>query len=309
MTWLIWQQHKRQAALIGIVLTLFAVAVVVTGIHMTTMYRDAVRACGQNATCTSLDNIFHGYGAIVDTVHMTIALPVLLGALAATFVAGEVERGTHMLAWTQAITRTRWSTAKIATAAAGAVAIGAAVSALVTWWSNSPNALYGNRFEGAQFDTQNLVPIAFCLFAVALGLALSSLIRRTLPAIAATVGIFAAVRILVSVYLRPHYMGTVAVTGPIAGDTHVPSGSWTVSQHFSDAAGHATFLKGPNSCTALSTKEAAFQCLTRSGYRSVTVIHPASQYWHYQIVESILYTVPAALLFVIAYFAITRHDA
>jgi ABC-type transport system involved in multi-copper enzyme maturation permease subunit len=309
MTWLLWQQHKRQAFLMGIVLALFAVAVVLTGIHMTNVYRDAVRSCGRNAACASIDNIFHGYGAIIDTVHMTIALPVLLGALAATFVASEVEHGTHMLAWTQAITRRRWSTAKIATAAAAAVALGAAVSALVTWWSNSPNSLYGNRFEGAQFDTQNLVPIAFCLFAVGLGLALSSLIRRTLPAIAATVGIFAAVRILVSVYLRPHYMGTVSVSGRFGGDPHVPSGSWTVSQHFTDAAGHVTFFKEPNQCTALSTKSAAFQCLTRAGYRSVTVIHPASQYWHFQIVESLIYTVAAAALFLVAYFAITRRDA
>jgi ABC-type transport system involved in multi-copper enzyme maturation permease subunit len=291
------------------VLALFAVAVVATGVHMTNMYHDAVRTCQHNAACTSLDNIFHGYGAIVDTVHMTIALPVLLGALAATFVASEVEHGTNMLAWTQTITRKRWSTAKIAIAAAAAVAIGAAVSALVTWWSNTPNALYGNRFEGAQFDTQSLVPIAFCLFAVALGLALSSLIRRPLPAIAATVGIYAAVRILVSVYIRPHYMGTVAVKGAIGGDANVPSGSWTVSQHFTNAAGHATSLDGTNLCTTLSTKEAAFQCLTKAGYRSVTVIHPASQYWHFQIVESILYTLAAAALFLVAYFAITRRDA
>ena len=45
------------------------------------------------------------------------------------------------------------------------------MTALVTWWSGTPNALDGNRFEGAEFDTQNVVPIAFALFAVALGIA------------------------------------------------------------------------------------------------------------------------------------------
>jgi hypothetical protein len=79
----------------------------------------------------------------------------------------------------------------------------AAVSALVTWWSGPTNALYGNRFESAQFDTQNLVPLAFALFAVALGLAVGSWLRRTLPALAATVGGYAALRLAVAVYSPP----------------------------------------------------------------------------------------------------------
>ena len=39
--------------------------------------------------------------------------------------------------------------------------VSAIIATLVTWWSGTPNALYGNRFEGAQFDTQNIVPVAW----------------------------------------------------------------------------------------------------------------------------------------------------
>ena len=115
--------------------------------------------------------------------------------LGATLVARETEHATNVLVWTQTVTRRRWLRSKIAMAVAATLVWSAAVAGLVTWWSGTPNSLYANRFDGTQFDTQSVVPIAFALFAVALGLAAGSVLRRTLPALAATVGIYVGVRL------------------------------------------------------------------------------------------------------------------
>jgi hypothetical protein len=177
MTWLLWRQHRSQ------------VLVTVVG------------------TCNLVGNLFSGYGAIIDLVHLSIVLPVILGAfVGATLVAREREQVTNVLVRTQTVTRPRWLYSQIAAALAGTVVASAVVSALVTWWSNTPNALDGNRFEGAQFDTQNVLPIALAIFAVALGIAAGCILRRTLPALATTVAVYVGVRLPVSVYLRPHYL-------------------------------------------------------------------------------------------------------
>ena len=63
--------------------------------------RDAATA-PPTAPATSSDNIFSGYGAIVDLVHLSLSLPLVLGVfLGAMLVARETEQSTNVLVWTQ----------------------------------------------------------------------------------------------------------------------------------------------------------------------------------------------------------------
>jgi hypothetical protein len=316
MSWLLWRQHRVQAYVTALAVVAFGLATVLTGLHMAHVYDDFTAACssGGNAACGFAGNLFSGYGAIVDTIHLSIALPVVLGVVGATVIGRELEQSTNVLVWTQGVTRRRWVLAKVATALGAAVVTSAAVTALVTWWSSTPNAFYGNRFEGAEFDTQNLVPIAYALFAVGLGLAAGALLRRTLPAIVATVGVFTAVRILVSVYLRPHYLGAVtrAVTLGLPDNvTNVPpAGSWTLSRYIAGPAGplDAGRVPAPRGCAAVD-KGSALQCLGRLGYHEVVKFHPPSQYWGFQWIEAGLFAGLAALLVGIAVVWTLRRDA
>jgi hypothetical protein len=311
MNWLLWRQHRSQALVTGVAIALFGAAVLPTGVHMAHIY-DAARACSANGTCGFSGNLFSGYGAIVDLVHLSIVVPVLLGVfVGATLIARETEHATNVLVWTQTVTRRHWLFAKVGTALAATVIVSAAVSALVTWWSGTPNALYGNRFEGAQFDTQNVVPIALAVFAVALGLAAGSVLRRTLPALATTVGIYGVVGVLVSVYLRPHYMRAVTRSFVFAGGVDLPSGSWVLSQHLVDASGHTADgpISIPDSCRATVNRAGADRCLSRLGYRNVVRFQPASHYWQFQWTEAGLYVVLAAALLAIAIVHTLRHDA
>src|SRR6202142_1407239 len=114
MNWLLWRQHRSQGLVTGVALALFAVVVVVTGVHMAHTYSDALRTCTSNGTCDLVGNLFQGYGAVVDLVHLSIAVPVLLGViLGAALVARETEHATNILVWTQSLTRRRWLYSKV----------------------------------------------------------------------------------------------------------------------------------------------------------------------------------------------------
>ena len=314
MRWFLWRQHRAGGAVLAAVLGAFGVAVVVTGIHMADLYDSARARCTTGgAVCTNdLNSLFNGYGAIIDTVHVTILLPVVLGVfLGAALIARETEHATNVLVWTQGVTRRRWTLSSVTFALVSTFVVAGATSILVTWWSGTTNSLDGNRFQGAQFDTQNVVPVAHALFAVALGMAAGAVLRRSLPAVAATVGVFVGVRMVVAVYGRPLYAATTVVTSPLGerAQLAVPSGSWTVSRSVADAAGApADRIEVPKSCVA-SSGDVIDGCLGRLGFRELVRFHPASDYWRFQWTESVLYIVLAAALTVLAVIVTLRRDA
>lgn len=125
----------------------------------------------------------------------------------APLLAREFEDGTHSLVWTQGVTRRRWLIRTVTWAVLASAVWAGAMAALVTWWRLPESALdvpYG-RFGPGLFDIQGIVPVAYSVFAVALGIAAGAVLRRVVSAIAATLAIFTAVRVAI-VFLRPHYM-------------------------------------------------------------------------------------------------------
>jgi hypothetical protein len=312
MTWLLWRQHRSQAAVAAAGLALFAIAVLITGEQMSHDYNDAAHNCPGNGACELVGHLFRGDGAIVDIVHLSIVVPVLLGVfLGATLVARETEQATNVLVWTQTVTRRQWILAKVGMALVASLVWSAAVAGLVTWWSGTPNALYGNRFEGAQFDTQNVAPIAFALFAVALGIAAGCVLRRTVPALATTVVAYVASRVVVAIYLRPHYLEAVTRSFAPGVDPQVPPGSWTISSNLVDPAGHVVTggLDLPASCLAEASRTGVQNCVGRLGFHTVVRYQPPSHYWPFQWLESGLFAVVAIALVAFAVVHTLRHDA
>jgi hypothetical protein len=310
MTWLLWRQHRSLAAVAAVVLGLFGLAVLVTGVQMAADYADVTRRCSAGADCIGV-RLFNGDGAIIDIVHLSVIVPVAPGAfLGATLIARETEQATNVLAWTQTVTRRRWLLSKIAMAMAAAALISATTSVLVTWWSRTLNSLNGDRFQGVQFDTQNVTPVAFALFAVALGIAMGALFRRTLPAIAATVGGYVAVRLLVALYLRPSYVHALSSASAASSQAPIPPGSWTLSSNLVDPAGHVVSgpVEFPAACGNLG-RGAAAACLDRLGYRTVASFQPPSHYWPFQWIESGIFVALAAVLLAIAIVRTLRRDA
>ena len=179
MNHLIWRLHRQQAIFAGAALVLLAVVLLVTGVTMANDYHSALSNCGATRSCGDLPGeLFHGDGLIIDLVSFTFVVPLLFGLFwGAPLVAKEFEQGTQDLVWTQGVTRRRWMTSNVACVLIAAAAWGGALSLLVTWWRGPEDALHGGRF-GVAFDITGVTPVAYDVFAVALGLAAGTMLRR-----------------------------------------------------------------------------------------------------------------------------------
>jgi len=252
--------------------------------------------------------VFAGDGSFFDIVNLTLAAPLLISMFwGAPLVAGEAAQSTHKLIWTQTITRRRWLAAKVTLAVLVAVVWGGILTALVTWWSGPENAIDYTRFYPGQFDLQGLVPVAYCLFAVALGIAAGTVIRRTMPAIAATVAVFAGVRLLLTEFARQHFIPPVSRSLPVGSHLSlVKQNVWTLSTHTIVRAGHVlSHPVLPPECRGW----AQFSCLNAAGLRQVAIYQPGSRYWAFQGIESGIYALLGIGLIALSFTLVSRRDA
>src|SRR5262249_52324849 len=159
-----------------------------------------------------------------------MVIPLLLGVfLGAPLIAREVEQGTHRLAWTQSVTRDRWALSKIGLVFGFALVVIALFAWMVTVWSGPLVAVSDDRFGFGTFDLRGIVPVAYGVFALALGTAAGALIRRTLPAMAATLGAFVAVRVAMEMLLRPRYLPPQTISYPFLRESpRAGLGDWII---------------------------------------------------------------------------------
>jgi hypothetical protein len=332
MTWLVWRQHRNQAYFAAAALAVFAVLLLVTGRQMASQYHSARASCAASHTCGNLANTLSlGTPVLFLLVTLTVVVPCLLGVFwGGPLVARELETGTSQFAWMQSISRSRWLTVKAGWALLAAAAWGGAVSALVTWWSSPVNALNHQNFQPGQFDLQGIVPAGYALFAVALGIAAGALLRRTLPALAVTIGVFTFLRLVIGQDLRSHYMTALTMTFNFLHRPALPPGSyWLVSGGIVGPGGQLASSQAhsgpgisfgpvpvpisemPSACRAL-----VFQgpvkfgsCLAARGYRGLITYQPASRYWAFQGIETGIFVLLAAALIAVTAIAVTRRDA
>jgi len=139
---------------------------------------------------------------------LVLVAPGLIGMFwGAPLVAREFEEGTFRLAWTQSVTRTRWMAVKLAVVGLASMAAAGLLSLLVTWWSGPLDRTDLNQF--ATFDQRGIVPVGYAAFAFTFGVLAGGLIRRTLPAMFATLAVFVAVRLTEFSWLRPRLLRPV----------------------------------------------------------------------------------------------------
>ena len=304
MNWLIWRQHRVQAGIAALVLAAFALPVLVTGRHL----HAALSACRVHNACGG--NLLGGYNAVNTLVDLTILVPAVIGLFwGAVLIGRELENGTVALVWTQTVTKRHWLRVKLLTLFVGAAASGAAVSGLVTWWSSTRNATLESRFGGLQFDIQGIAPIAYTVFAAALGLFAGALWRRALPAMATTIGGFVGVRLLVELFARPHFMSPVVKLYPMREGDPTPASALKIS---SDLLLHGRVFTGPIrlSCGGhANTREQMNACLDRMGYQFRVTYQPADRYWTFQWIEFGIFIALAAALVGATVFVLRRRDA
>jgi len=246
----------------------------------------------------------------------------------APLVAHELESRTIDFAWTQSVTRTRWLTVKAGWLLLAAAACGAAIAALTTWWSGPGNALQADAFAPGQFDTQGIVPIGYAVFAMALGIAAGTVARRTLPAIAVVLGGFIGLRLVISDFLRQHYMTAVTTYYHVTSSFTPPGQAWILAQGAVSKTGVVVAQAGqgwgdlypalPAACQRLlptaptgqsGSLNAVLSCMQARGWRGFATYQPASRYWPFQGIETGIYLLLAAALIGVTFAIVRRRDA
>jgi hypothetical protein len=332
MTWLTWRQYRAQFAVGTAILAALCLLLVLTGLQLFSQYHAIITECasgggnGQHgANCSTGGGLFAGGPTAGFVSLITLATPVLAGLfLGAPRVAAEFEAGTTQFAWMQGITRARWLAVKAGWLLLAAAAWGGVLAALTTWWASPTNAEHGSEFYPGRFDVLYLVPVAYAVFAMALGISAGALIRRTVPAMAVTLGGFIAARVAVLFWLRPHYLSPVTVTRNLPG-AFSPSGSyWLMSQGVRNPAGQlmpgpqdqaASFgvpvSSLPKACAGLANSpDATSACRAAlSGFRSFVTYQPASRFWAFQGIETGLFVILAAILLTVTAVVLIRRDA
>jgi hypothetical protein len=204
MTWLAWRQLRTPAAVAALGVLGVLLALAVTGPHLLNVYDTVVVPCAAHGDCLAVTTHFQGLDS--ELAHLgstlTVLAPVLFGIfLGAPFIARELEAGTYRLAWTQSVTRTRWIVTRLTLVTLATAVLMALLSTAVTWWQR-PLDLVNNALW-LNFDQRDVVPVAFAVFAVALGAFLGAFVRRTLVAMASTIVGYFGARYLVTEYV-PH---------------------------------------------------------------------------------------------------------
>jgi hypothetical protein len=338
MTWLTWRQYRAQALTGAAVLAVFATVMLVTGFQMAAQWHTLLAACTASHNCGALQEGGGSLGSALghDFAILSMLAPALFGVLVgAPLVAHEFEARTCDFAWAQSITRTRWLAVKVGWLLLAAAVWGGAIAALVTWWSGPRNAAFANAFQPNYFDQQGLVPVAYSVFATALGIAAGAVLRRTLPAIAIVIGGFIGMRLWVSQDLRMHFMSPVTTFYGVAANFNPPAGSLNVGGGLLNKAGQVVtgsfgnvMIDGvpstslPAACQRLipagaggpagpsdATLNAVYGCLDKAGYRQFLTYQPISRYWAFQGIESGIYLAVAAALIAITCYVVSRKDA
>ncbi len=328
MTWLTLRQYRAQGAIAFALLAAFAAVMVAGGLKVASHWRSTLAACAGHSACLQQQPPPVSQ-AVVDVVLLIgIAVPAVIGVLwGAPLVAQELEFRTNDFAWAQSVTRVRWLAVKAGWLLLAGAACGGAVTALVTWWSGPDNALVVNAFRPGQFDIQGIVPVAYAVFAVALGIAAGTVTRRILPAIAITLGGFAALRVVIADIARPHYLTAVTTYYNLSG-TFTPRGApWLYSQGAVSRAGTVVAAGWGELFPALSGSpcqkllpgglgpkngpplSAVFSCMEAHGWRGFATYQPASRYWPFQGIETGIFVLLAGALLAVAFVIVRRRDA
>jgi hypothetical protein len=302
MTWVTWRQHRL--AVTGVTASLGAVALylLVEGLPIRQAYA-AVTAChpASSAVCQELANNFNTSGYVFQAGIVAALLQVaaaLIGAFAgAPVLARELETGTFRYAWTQGFGRARWATAKLVLLAVAVAAVAAAFSVMFSWYYQ-PFFAAGDQspLGSTVFDLRGVAFAAWTLAAFSIGVLAGVLIRRVLPAMAASMATWAGLAFVTGAYLRKHYEAPLATSNP-----NVPGSAWVLSQWWARAGQPASLSAVNQVLRAVGLSASApgqfqahgstlgnvspMQYLVRHGFTQMTSYQPASRYWPFQFIE------------------------
>ncbi len=321
MVWLTWRQHRGEALTAAAVLAVLTGILLAVGLPMhATFHHDIVQcidgsAVDREVCSTNLAAFDKNFGFATAILTLLNVLPFLLGAfIGAPLLARELESGTWQLAWTQAVPRVRWLVVKLVALVALTVVLTSALAALITWFRQPLDALYGrNGLDG--FDVEGLVPVAYGLFAFAVGTAAGAVLRRSIPALAVSLLAFVAARATVATSLRPRYQRPLTLLESIEAGNHgiaIGTGNradWTLDEGFADATGARLTRTDINGLDD-TARDAGVNLTTymhNNGIQRWVYYHPAGRFWNFQCIEAGIFVGLAVILLAVVIWRLKRR--
>jgi len=321
MIWFAWRQFRTQTWITICALAVIAVALAAAGHNLADLWTSSGAAACHNdcstPVSTFLDQVRSGVNDKVYNFSLGLmyVVPALIGIFwGAPLIARELETGTHRLAFNQSITRTRWLATKLTIIGSATAATAGLLSWAVTAWAHHIDHATGNVLRPQYFAARGIVPIGYALFALVLGVTMGMLIRRTVPAMAATLAVYIAAVVSMPLWIRAHLASAVRTTTPldlsrigrlsimphgvmevVSGVT--PHGAWVLTNTSITSSGRV--FTGPASAQFCGESEGPDTCLKwvgSLGLRQDLTYQPASHFWPLQFAETGIFMAVAILL-------------
>jgi hypothetical protein len=308
LAWLTWRQHR------------WMIVAGVLGFGLFTAYllwidhEIAGVAASCASPCSAQSQRFDFYKYMSDA-RLGLATATFAGLLVAVFAAAplvsrEYEQRTYLVAWSQDVSASRWLAVKFALLAAVATVLlavlGGAASVLAHRIHNV-NSSY-SLFDDVPFAATPLMQASYALFGFSLGLAISALIRRTVPAMGLTLVVFIATRLLVA-RERPYFMPPLRHVTAVGGYQYLDLGenALYVGGGYADAAGVPMADPCSPSAVVLHSTEQWRTCLRDHGVVSqYSDYQPGSRMGTFHLIEEGIFVGLAAVLFVLAWWRVRR---
>jgi hypothetical protein len=313
MAWVTWRQHRLALAglaafLGGLSLCLWRVGL---GLHHAYAVAAACRPVAA-PLCDQLQTSFSGMDLFLANGYALQAVPALIGAfVGAPVLARELETGTFRYAWTQGFGRWRWTLAKLVSLAVVVTAAAGALTVLSSWYYQ-PYLATGNAAlflpeEPPLADLFALHGVAFAawtLAAFAIGALAGMLMRRVVPAIAATLAAYIGLSFAAGLYLRHHYLTPLLARNLF----NPPASAWIISSWWTRGGTalsqsamnhrmlsmfyklmpvvHRSAAQGSSvKAQKMQTNLDILHYLVQHGYTQWTSYQPASRFWPFQWIE------------------------
>ncbi|WP_018215927.1 ABC transporter permease subunit [Salinispora vitiensis] len=331
MIWLTWRQFRAQTLVAAGALALLAIYLIYLGSEIRSFYDTRIANCAEQACYLARLDLRATYDdAISIMVVLLIAVPGLIGVFwGAPLVTQELEQRTDRLVWNQSVTRTKWLAVKLTVIGLASMAVAGLFSLLLTWSASRYDQVIGERFAALSFGSRNIVPIGYALFAFVLGTVVGMIVKRTLPAMAITLIIFAGLQLLIPTAIRQNLMPPI--TDTVAVDTNVlnsgvgmnlkedntfdiqgytANGSWALQFSSPLYKADGTPYRGEDAkpCLIPDDREASDACTAAQNLHFDYTYQPGYRYWTFQWIELSMFFGLSLLLTAFGFFWLRRRS-
>jgi hypothetical protein len=296
-----WRRHRTSLLLAVGMLGLYAIILLVTGLHF---HSEPARL---RLSFGIVPGGLYPAGPAINVLLLPALLPFVIGAFAgAALTAPEFERHTATFAWTQGITRARWVTITMITA--GLVLVIPAIGAgLIFQWWNEP--FISARLTDPAFDLYAPVFAGWMLVNLAAAALAGALLRSLAGAVISCLACTLFTAGWNATYMRFRYLPpAIAVNKPASADSVLvnwyagkPDGQPLTGQVARRAEQVLGNTRGGWSHIA--------RALGRLHAASIQTYQPAGRFWPLQTIEATGLIVMALLLGAATVWIVQRRTA